>query len=152
MFILSSENVSTGNTGKKRKSDPIWKRQKSLRTNWQPRWTNITLQLSKPTILNSGKYLFSTIFNFSVLCLLLICLNTFFVLFFYRKLEQDHKEKLTAVRSELMIEMDRIQQQAGLQREELEAEMGRIREDESFLRDHLSISVKVPEEDILFSV
>ncbi|XP_024917616.1 ninein isoform X2 [Cynoglossus semilaevis] len=59
-----------------------------------------------------------------------------------RKLEQDHKEKLTAVRSELMIEMDRIQQQAGLQREELEAEMGRIREDESFLRDHLSISVK----------
>lgn len=51
-----------------------------------------------------------------------------------------------------MIEMDRIQQQAGLQREELEAEMGRIREDESFLRDHLSISVKVPEEDILFCV
>ncbi|XP_074548899.1 uncharacterized protein nin isoform X2 [Halichoeres trimaculatus] len=59
-----------------------------------------------------------------------------------RKLEQDHKEKLTAVRSELMKEMDQIQQQANLQREELEAEVEKIREDESFLRDHLSISVK----------
>ncbi|KAK2826598.1 hypothetical protein Q5P01_020812 [Channa striata] len=59
-----------------------------------------------------------------------------------RKLEQDHKEKLAAVRSELIREMDHIQQQAGLQREELEAEIEKVREDESFLRDHLSISVK----------
>ncbi|XP_071752154.2 uncharacterized protein nin [Centroberyx gerrardi] len=59
-----------------------------------------------------------------------------------RKLEQDHKEKLAAARSELIKEMDQIQQQAGLQREELEAEMEKIREDENFLRDHLSISVK----------
>ncbi|KAM4541039.1 uncharacterized protein nin [Fundulus diaphanus] len=59
-----------------------------------------------------------------------------------RKLEQDYKEKLAAVRSELMKEMDQIQQQAGLQREELEAEMEKIREAESLLRDHLSISVK----------
>lgn len=61
----------------------------------------------------------------------------------YRKLEQDHKEKLAALRSELMTEMDHIQQQAGLQREQLEAEVEKIRGDESFLRDHLSISVKV---------
>ncbi|KAM9341421.1 uncharacterized protein nin [Symphorus nematophorus] len=59
-----------------------------------------------------------------------------------RKLEQEHKEKLAAVRSELMKEMDQLQQQASLQREELEAEVQKIREDESFLRDHLSISVK----------
>ncbi|XP_036006804.1 ninein isoform X3 [Fundulus heteroclitus] len=59
-----------------------------------------------------------------------------------RKLEQDYKEKLAAVRSQLMKEMDQIQQQAGLQREELEAEMEKIREAESLLRDHLSISVK----------
>uniref|UniRef100_A0A672I0D9 Ninein (GSK3B interacting protein) n=1 Tax=Salarias fasciatus TaxID=181472 RepID=A0A672I0D9_SALFA len=59
-----------------------------------------------------------------------------------RKLEQEHKEKLAAVRSELMKEMDQIQQQAGLQREELETEIKKIREDESFLREHLSISVK----------
>lgn len=61
----------------------------------------------------------------------------------HRKLKQDHKEKLAAVQSELMKEMDQLQQQAGLQREELEAEVQKIREDESFLRDHLSISVKV---------
>ncbi|XP_076604864.1 uncharacterized protein nin isoform X8 [Chaetodon auriga] len=59
-----------------------------------------------------------------------------------RKLEQDHKEKLAAVRSELMKEIDQLQQQASLQREELEGEVQKIREDESFLRDHLSISVK----------
>lgn len=66
-------------------------------------------------------------------------------LFTRRKLEQDHKEKLAAVRSELMEEMDQLKQQAGLQREELEAEVQKIREDESFLRDHLSISVKATE-------
>ncbi|KAK9534031.1 hypothetical protein VZT92_009106 [Zoarces viviparus] len=59
-----------------------------------------------------------------------------------RKLEQDHKEKLATVRSELMKEMEQMQLQAGLQREELEADVEKIREDESFLRDHLSISVK----------
>ncbi|XP_042356960.1 ninein isoform X3 [Plectropomus leopardus] len=59
-----------------------------------------------------------------------------------RKLDQEHKEKLTAVRSELMKEMDQMQQQADVQRKELEAEVEKIREDESFLRDHLSISVK----------
>lgn len=64
-------------------------------------------------------------------------------LFVFRKLEQDHKEKLAAARSELMKEMDQMQQQAGLQREQLEAEVEKIRDDESFLRDHLSISVKV---------
>uniref|UniRef100_A0A3B5L2L9 Ninein (GSK3B interacting protein) n=1 Tax=Xiphophorus couchianus TaxID=32473 RepID=A0A3B5L2L9_9TELE len=59
-----------------------------------------------------------------------------------RSLEQDYKEKLTAIRSELTKEMDQMQQQAGLQREELEAEIQKIREEESLLRDHLSISVK----------
>ncbi|KAM6969178.1 uncharacterized protein nin isoform 2-T2 [Tautogolabrus adspersus] len=59
-----------------------------------------------------------------------------------RKLEQEHREKLAAVRSKLTKEMDLMQQQAGLQREELEAEVEKIREDECFLRDHLSISVK----------
>ncbi|XP_054893957.1 ninein isoform X6 [Poeciliopsis prolifica] len=59
-----------------------------------------------------------------------------------RKLEQDYKEKLSAVRLELTKEMDQMQQQAGLQREELEAEIQKIRENESLLRDHLSISVK----------
>ncbi|XP_061699449.1 ninein [Syngnathoides biaculeatus] len=58
-----------------------------------------------------------------------------------RKLEEEHRDKLAAVRSELMKEMDLIRQQAAQQREELEAEMDNIKEAESFLRDHLSISV-----------
>ncbi|XP_077416419.1 uncharacterized protein nin isoform X2 [Vanacampus margaritifer] len=59
-----------------------------------------------------------------------------------RKLEEEHQEKLAAVRSELMKETDLIRQQAAQQREELEAEVDKIKEDESFLRDHLSISIK----------
>lgn len=53
------------------------------------------------------------------------------------------------MRSELMREMDQLQQQAGQQREELEAEVLKIREDESFVREHLSISVKVTNKTIL---
>uniref|UniRef100_A0A3P8YVQ2 EF-hand domain-containing protein n=1 Tax=Esox lucius TaxID=8010 RepID=A0A3P8YVQ2_ESOLU len=59
-----------------------------------------------------------------------------------RKLEEEHREKLVSVRSELIREMDQMQQQAGLQREELESEMEKIRDDETFLRDHLSRTVK----------
>ncbi|KAK5857997.1 hypothetical protein PBY51_011200 [Eleginops maclovinus] len=59
-----------------------------------------------------------------------------------RKLEQDHKERLSMVRSDLMKEMELTQQQNALQRETLEAELQKIREDESFLRDHLSISLQ----------
>ncbi|XP_063040394.1 ninein isoform X2 [Engraulis encrasicolus] len=59
-----------------------------------------------------------------------------------RKLEQEHREKLCALRSELTREMDRLQQQAGQQREELEAEITKIREDETFMREHLTITVK----------
>ncbi|XP_056281743.1 ninein isoform X3 [Pseudoliparis swirei] len=59
-----------------------------------------------------------------------------------RKLEREHKERLAAVRSELMKEMDHMQLQAGLQHEELEAALDKTRGEESFLRDHLSISVK----------
>ncbi|XP_064870214.1 ninein-like, partial [Oncorhynchus nerka] len=55
-----------------------------------------------------------------------------------RKLEQEHREKLVSVRSELIIEMDQIQQQ----KEKLEAEMEKLRDDETFLRDHLSLTVK----------
>lgn len=85
------------------------------------------------------------LFNSKRYILYFLCLDV------YRKLEQDHKEKLAAVRSELMNEMDQIQQQAGLQREELEAEIEKIRQDESFLRDHLSISVKVPKRVVVIT-
>ncbi|XP_064881979.1 LOW QUALITY PROTEIN: ninein-like [Oncorhynchus nerka] len=56
-----------------------------------------------------------------------------------RKLEQEHREKLVSVRSELIIEMDQIQQQ----KEKLEAEMEKLRDvTVTFLRDHLSLTVK----------
>ncbi|KAF3845249.1 hypothetical protein F7725_008412 [Dissostichus mawsoni] len=59
-----------------------------------------------------------------------------------RKLEQDHREKLSVVRSDLMKDMELTQQQNDQKRETLEAELEKIREDESFLRDHLSISLQ----------
>ncbi|XP_055015147.1 ninein [Boleophthalmus pectinirostris] len=59
-----------------------------------------------------------------------------------RKLEQEHRERLSSLRSELMQEMEQIQVQAAAQRDELQAQVQKIREEESFLRDHLSISVK----------
>ncbi|KAI4803635.1 hypothetical protein KUCAC02_025298, partial [Chaenocephalus aceratus] len=59
-----------------------------------------------------------------------------------RKLEQDHRERLSVVRSDLMKDMELMQQQNDQKRETLEAELEKIREDESFLRDHLSISLQ----------
>ncbi|KAJ8289695.1 hypothetical protein GJAV_G00004240 [Gymnothorax javanicus] len=59
-----------------------------------------------------------------------------------RKLEQEHREKLAVVRTELTKEMDLIQQQASQQREELEQGMEKMREDEAFLRDHLALTIK----------
>ncbi|KAL0969413.1 hypothetical protein UPYG_G00227100 [Umbra pygmaea] len=59
-----------------------------------------------------------------------------------RQLEEEHREKLASVRSDLLKEMDQLQQQSGRQREELEAELEKIRDDETFLREHLSLTVK----------
>jgi len=59
------------------------------------------------------------------------------------RLEQEYKERLGTVRSELLAEVEQIQQQAGLQREELEAELDKSRADECFMRDRLSVSIKV---------
>ncbi|KAJ8289067.1 hypothetical protein COCON_G00017260 [Conger conger] len=59
-----------------------------------------------------------------------------------RKLEQEHREKLAVVRTELTKEMDLMQQQANQQREELEREMEKMKDDEAFLRDHLALTIK----------
>lgn len=60
-----------------------------------------------------------------------------------RKLEQEYKESMTALRAELSREVELVQQQASQQREELEQEIGKMREDETFLREHLSLTIKV---------
>ncbi|XP_035387685.1 ninein isoform X2 [Electrophorus electricus] len=59
-----------------------------------------------------------------------------------RKLEQEHKERMVALRTELSKEVELVQQQANQQREELEHEINRIREDETFLREQFTLSVK----------
>ncbi|KAK1791790.1 hypothetical protein P4O66_013769, partial [Electrophorus voltai] len=59
-----------------------------------------------------------------------------------RKLEQEHKERMVALRTELSKEVELVQQQANQQREELEHEISRIREDETFLREQFTLSVK----------
>lgn len=60
-----------------------------------------------------------------------------------RKLEQEYKESMTALRAELSKEVELVQQQANQQREELEQEISKMRDDETFLRQHLSLTIKV---------
>ncbi|KTF79817.1 hypothetical protein cypCar_00008276 [Cyprinus carpio] len=59
-----------------------------------------------------------------------------------RKLEQEYKESMTALRAELSKEVELVQQQANQHQEELEQEIGKMREDETFLREHLSLTIK----------
>ncbi|XP_036430509.1 ninein [Colossoma macropomum] len=59
-----------------------------------------------------------------------------------RKLEQEHKDRMVALRAEMSKEVELVRQQANQQREELEQEVRRIREDETFLREHLTLTIK----------
>ncbi|KAK3573389.1 hypothetical protein QTP86_024623 [Hemibagrus guttatus] len=59
-----------------------------------------------------------------------------------RNLEQEHKDRVAALKAELSKELELVQQQANQQREELELEISRIREDETFLREHLTLTIK----------
>lgn len=61
----------------------------------------------------------------------------------YRKLEQEHKDRVVALRAELSKEVELVQQQANQQREELEQEISRIKEEETFLRERLALTIKV---------
>uniref|UniRef100_A0A3B4DW92 EF-hand domain-containing protein n=1 Tax=Pygocentrus nattereri TaxID=42514 RepID=A0A3B4DW92_PYGNA len=59
-----------------------------------------------------------------------------------RKLEQEHKDHMVALRVEMSKEVELVQQQANQQREELEQEIRTIREDETFLRERLTLTIK----------
>ncbi|XP_058242015.1 ninein isoform X2 [Hemibagrus wyckioides] len=59
-----------------------------------------------------------------------------------RKLEQEHKDRMVALKAELSKEVELVQQQASQQREELELEISRVREDETFLRERLTLTLK----------
>ncbi|XDV50630.1 hypothetical protein PO909_019658 [Leuciscus waleckii] len=59
-----------------------------------------------------------------------------------RKLEQEYKESMTALKAELSREVELVQQQANQQREELEQGIGKMKDDETFLREHLTLTIK----------
>ncbi|XP_062850901.1 ninein isoform X2 [Trichomycterus rosablanca] len=59
-----------------------------------------------------------------------------------RKLEQEHKERVVALRTEHSKELELVQQHANQKREELEQEINRIKEEETFLRDRLTLTIK----------
>ncbi|XP_077092600.1 uncharacterized protein nin isoform X2 [Siphateles boraxobius] len=59
-----------------------------------------------------------------------------------RKLEQEYKESMTALKAELSREVELVQQQANQQREELEQGIDKMKDDETFLREHLNLTIK----------
>ncbi|XP_033017304.1 ninein isoform X2 [Lacerta agilis] len=58
------------------------------------------------------------------------------------KLEEEYKERVAALKSELQREREQIQQQASKQQADLEQEMAKLRTEESDLRDCLALTLK----------
>ncbi|XP_009646926.1 ninein isoform X2 [Egretta garzetta] len=59
-----------------------------------------------------------------------------------RKLDEEYKERITALKNELRREREQILQQANKQRLELEQEIEKLKTDENYLRDRLALSLK----------
>ncbi|XP_053098529.1 ninein isoform X10 [Hemicordylus capensis] len=59
-----------------------------------------------------------------------------------RKLDEEYKERVAAVKNELQKEREQIQQQASKQRAELEEEMENLKAEGNELRDHLTLTLK----------
>ncbi|XP_066464132.1 ninein isoform X2 [Eleutherodactylus coqui] len=59
-----------------------------------------------------------------------------------RKLDEEYKERSTALKTELRKEREQILQQASRQRLELEQELDKVKLEESYLRDRLTLSIK----------
>lgn len=60
-----------------------------------------------------------------------------------RKLDEEYKERVAALKNELRREREQILQQAGKQRVELEQEMEKLKTEENYLRDRLTLALKV---------
>lgn len=60
-----------------------------------------------------------------------------------RKLDEEYKERIAALKSELRKEREQILQQVGKQRLELEQEIEKAKTEENYLRDRLALSLKV---------
>ncbi|XP_063999191.1 ninein isoform X3 [Pogoniulus pusillus] len=59
-----------------------------------------------------------------------------------RKLDEEYKERIAALKNELRREREQIQQQANKQRLELEQEIEKLKTDENYMRDRLALSLK----------
>ncbi|XP_066486247.1 ninein isoform X2 [Tiliqua scincoides] len=59
-----------------------------------------------------------------------------------RKLDEEYKERVAALKNELQKEREQIQQQAGKQQVDLEQEMEKLKTDENYLRDRLTLTLK----------
>ncbi|KAL0602500.1 Ninein [Plecturocebus cupreus] len=59
-----------------------------------------------------------------------------------RKLDEEYKERIAALKNELRKEREQILQQAGKQRLELEQEIEKTKTEENYIRDRLALSLK----------
>uniref|UniRef100_H0XAY6 Ninein n=1 Tax=Otolemur garnettii TaxID=30611 RepID=H0XAY6_OTOGA len=59
-----------------------------------------------------------------------------------RKLDEEYKERMAALKSELRREREQITQQMGRQRVELEQEIEKAKTEESYIRDRLALSLR----------
>ncbi|XP_053925003.1 ninein isoform X1 [Cuculus canorus] len=59
-----------------------------------------------------------------------------------RKLDEEYKERIAALKNELRKEREQILQQANKQRLELEQEIEKLKTDENYIRDRLALSLK----------
>nr|XP_039324925.1 ninein isoform X8 [Saimiri boliviensis boliviensis] len=59
-----------------------------------------------------------------------------------RKLDEEYKERIAALKNELRKEREQILQQAGKQRLELEQEIEKAKTEENYIRDRLALSLK----------
>ncbi|XP_016053588.1 PREDICTED: ninein isoform X3 [Miniopterus natalensis] len=59
-----------------------------------------------------------------------------------RKLDEEYKERIAALKNELRKEREQIMQQVGKQRSELEQEIEKAKTEENYVRDRLALSLK----------
>ena len=70
----------------------------------------------------------------------------------HRKLDEEYKERIAALKNELRMEREQIMQQVGKQRLELEQEIEKAKTEENYIRDRLALSLKVITLLVLWSV
>lgn len=61
----------------------------------------------------------------------------------HRKLDEEYKERIAALKNEFRKEREQILQQVGKQRLELEQEIEKAKTEENYIRDRLALSLKV---------